>query len=147
MVGTPGGPYNPSEASHQALRAIRRALDRHPAVTTVQGFPHDGYSTNVIGEIATNQFDIDGESATLTVSWFAGETPDAKPHFSFHYSDGVEDFGWHHEPNPHVDGWGHYQERPDSNTDYTYEAHSFTSQEPARVVWEVMELLTAALSE
>ncbi|GAA0475281.1 hypothetical protein GCM10008985_34590 [Halococcus dombrowskii] len=82
----------------------------------------------------------------MTVRWFAGETPAARPEFSFHYQDetGI-DFGWHHEPNPHVEGWGHFQERQNSKTEYTYEPQTFSSTNPTRVVWEVLSLLAAKI--
>ncbi|WP_273838001.1 hypothetical protein [Halococcus sp. PRR34] len=86
------------------------------------------------------------DDATLTVRWFAGETTDAYPEFSFHYSDDTgRDFGWHHEPNPHVEGWGHFQERNNSEVEYAYESHTFSSKNPTRVVWEVMSLLPSRI--
>ncbi|EMA52014.1 hypothetical protein [Halococcus salifodinae] len=86
------------------------------------------------------------DDAILTVRWFAGETPETHPEFSFHYHDGTgTDFGWHHEPNPHVEGWGHFQERNDSQTEYAYESYTFSSMNPTRVVWEVMSLLASKM--
>lgn len=87
----------------------------------------------------------DGDEATLTVRWFAGDAPDARPDFSFHFSDTRRDIGWHHEPNPHVDGWGHFQTRSDGESADTYEPYSYASTNPTRVVWEVLELLTDRL--
>jgi len=136
--------YDPGQASHRALRGIRQELDRHPAVETVSGFPAGAY-TQVVADLATQRLGIDAEEATLTVRWFAGETPDARPEFSFHYSDGRQDLGWHHEPNPHVDGCGHFQQRSTGESAYTYEPYSFASTNPTRVVWEVMDRLTDAV--
>lgn len=133
--------YGPGQASHRALRGIRRELDRHPAVETVQGFP-SGEHTQVVAQLVPGRLGTDVEEATLTVRWFAGETPEARPEFSFHYSDSRQDLGWHHEPNPHVDDWAHFQQRSTSEPAYTYGSHSFASTNPSRVVWEVMELLT-----
>ena len=79
--------YNSSEASHRALRTIQQALERHPIVTAVQGFP-DGNFTEIRADLAVERWGIERGSAALTVHWFAGETPDACPEFEFHYSDG-----------------------------------------------------------
>lgn len=136
--------YDPAEASHQALRGIQRELERHPAVGTVQGFPA-GEFTQLVAQLSTTVLDCSASEATLTVRWFAGETPDSPPEFSFHYSDSARDFGWHHEPNPHVDGWSHFQERTRADTEYTYESHAFVAENPTRLVWEVMATLTDKL--
>jgi len=133
--------YDPVAASHRALRGIRRELTRHPAVSVAQGFPTEEHA-RVVAHLSASHLTVGADEPTLTVRWFAGETPDARPEFSFHYSDdtGV-DFGWHHEPNPYVSGWGHYQERPSPDAPYTYEPHTFSSTNPTRVVWEVLSLL------
>lgn len=136
--------YDPAEASHRALRGIRRELERHPTVATVRGFPSGEY-VRVVAQLATDRLGIDANDATLTVRWFAGETPDARPEFSFHYSDDIGDFGWHHEPNPHVEGWGHFQERTGPGVEYSYDSHTFSSKNPTRVVWEVTSLLSTKL--
>lgn len=137
------GSYNPAETSHRALCGIQRELERHPAVTTVRGFPSGEY-TRVIARIAIERLDIDVDDATLTVSWFAGETSDSRPEFSFHYSNSTGDFGWHHHPQEHVE-WGHFQERSRSETAYSYEPYAFSAENPTRVVWEVVSHLTSRL--
>ena len=136
--------YSSSEASHRALRAIRRALERHPVVTAVQGFP-DGNFTEIRADLAVERWGIEHGSATLTVHWLAGETPDACPEFEFHYSDGETDFGWHHHEQEHVDGRGHFQERT-GNAGYTYESHTFQARNPAQLSWEIMSTLSSKLS-
>jgi len=141
-MGGDDGSYDPAAASHRALRGIQRELERHPLVATARGFP-SGEFTQVVAQLAAGRPEFD--EATLTVRWFAGETPDARPVFSVHYSDGTADFGWHHEPNPHVDGWGHFQGRTDDGAAYAYEPHAFSSTNPTRVVWEVLSLLSAEL--
>ena len=138
------GGYDSAEASHRALRGIQRELDRHPVVEAVQGFP-DGEFTRLVARLSTTALDCSSGEATLTVRWFAGETPESPPEFSFHYSDSARDFGWHHEPNPHVDGWGHFQERTDADDDYKYEPHTFVTENPTRLVWELMAILTKRL--
>ncbi len=129
--------YSPGEASHRALRAIQRELERHPVVVSTQGFP-SGQFTEIVAEIATDRLEIDTEEATLTARWFAGERRDDRSEFVFHFSYDDGDCGWHHEPNPHVDGWGHFQERS-SGKEYSYEPYEFGSTTPSRVVWEVLE--------
>ena len=136
--------YNSSEASHRALRTIRQALERHPVVTAVQGFP-DGNFTEMRADLAVERWGIERESATLTVHWFAEKTPDACSEFEFHYSDGETDFGWHHHEQGHVDGRGHLQERTD-DAGYTYEPRTFQAQNPAQLSWEIISLLSAKLS-
>lgn len=143
-MGGDDSSYDPADASHRALRGIQRELERHPAVATVRGFPSGEY-TQVVAHVATARFGIDADDATLTVRWFAGETPGARPEFSFHYSDGTGEVGWHHEPNPHVDGWGHVQERAAPEAEYSYDPHTFASKNPTRVVWEAMSLLSSRL--
>jgi hypothetical protein len=143
-MGSGDSPYDAAEASHRALHSIQRELERHPTISTIRGFP-SGQFTQVVAAVATDRLDTDSTDGTLTVRWFAGRTPDSDPEFSFHYSDENGDFGWHHEPNPHVDGWGHFQERAGSATAYDYEPYSFSSHNPARVVWEVLSRLVAHL--
>ena len=138
------GSYDPGEASHQALRGVQRELERHPGVETVRGFPA-GEFTRLVAQLSTTRLDTAGSDPTLTVRWFAGDTPDSDPEFSFHYSDSRGDFGWHHEPNPHVDGWGHFQERTGTETAYSYEPHTFTAENPTRLVWEIMAAVAAKL--
>ena len=136
--------YDAAEASHRALRGIQRELERHPTISTVRGFPSGEY-TQVVAEVAIDRLDTDVTEGTLTVRWFAGGTPDDRPTFSFHYSDENGDFGWHHEPNLHVDAWGHFQERVNPAASYDYEPYTFSSVNPTRVVWEVMSALVSRL--
>ena len=137
--------YDSAEASHRALRGIRRELERHPAVSSAQGFPPDVHN-HVVADVEPNRLGRNVDDATLTVRWFAGEKPDARPEFSFHYHDTTgSEFGWHHEPNPHVEGWGHFQKRSNSETEYVYEPYTFSSMNPTRVVWEVLSLLASRL--
>lgn len=138
-----GSSYDSAEASQQALRGIKRALGRHPVVGTIRGFP-EGEFTQIVAALATDRIAIDVEEATLTVSWFAGDTAASRPEFSFHYSDPTGDFGWHHHPQDHVDEWGHFQERAAGERTYAYEPHTFSSTNPTRVTWEVMARLTTA---
>ena len=135
--------YNSSEASHRALRAIQQELQRHPIVTAVQGFP-DGKFTELRADLEVKRWEMERDNATVTVHWYAGETPDARPEFEFHYSDEATDFGWHHHEQEHVDGWGHFQERT-NDSGYAYEPQTFHTQSPAQLTWEVMSLLSSKL--
>ncbi len=144
MPGSPSS-YDPAETSHQALRGIKQELSRNPIVTTVQGFP-SGQFTQVVAELDVTRWGVDREDATLTVRWFAGDTPDSKPEFSFHYGDTHTDFGWHHHEQNHVDGWGHFQKRTDSG-EYEYTTQRYPSYTPRRLVWEVLDWLSTELQE
>lgn len=137
------GSYDPADASHRALRAIRRELERHPVVTTVRGFPA-GEFTRLIAKVDLNRWGVSRENSTLTIRWFAGETPEARPEFSFHYSDERTDFGWHHHDQDHVDGRGHFQRRTD-DARYVYESYVFPSENPAQLTWEIMTDLASRL--
>lgn len=144
-MGGEGDPYDSREASHGALRSIQQELERHPAVTEVRSFP-SGAFTEVVAEVAVERWKIGRDRATLTVRWFAGETSESEPEFSFHYSDEETDFGWYHEPNPHVDGWGHFQERSEADEkDYSYKPFIFPSENPSRLVWEIMSHVSTRL--
>lgn len=142
MTGSPGS-YDPAEASHRALRAIQQELERHPIVTAVHGFPA-GEFAQLVAQLEPERWGTDRDDATLTVRWFAGETPNARPEFSFHYSDGQTDFGWHYHEQEHVGGWGHFQEQT-GNSGYAYDAPEFPSQNPAQLTWEVMSHLASKL--
>ena len=135
MSPTPNS-YNSAEASHRALRAIQKKLERHPIVTEVRGFP-SGEFTQLVARLEPRRWGTNRESATLTVRWFAGETSDTRPEFSFHYSDSEADFGWHHHEQPNADCWGHFQERT-SDSEYAYVSHQFPSPNPGQLTWEIM---------
>lgn len=143
-MSEPPGSYDPAAVSHRALRAIQQELERHPIVTTVQGFPA-GEFTQLVAHVDPERWEIDRESATLTIRWFAGETPDARPEFSFHYSDEQTDFRWHHHEQDHVDEWGHFQTQSTASG-YAYESHSFPSENPAQLTWEIMSDLASKLT-
>lgn len=141
------GGYDPGRASHAALLEIRRTLRRHPAVVEAVADPPASF-IRVRAELHPRLLGGSSEAGTLTVRWYAGDSPETRPEFVFHYSDvSGFDCGWHHEPNPHVEGWGHYQEREREDGAYTYESVTFGSDIPVRVCWEVLERLAARLSD
>ena len=130
-----GGGYDPGQASHAALLEIRRTLRRHPAVLDAYADPPAQF-TQVQADVDPRVLGGTSESGSLTVRWYAGMSAEASPEFVFHYSDESGfDRGWHHEPNPHVDGRSHYQERGDSDDDYSYEPVTFGSEVLVRVCW------------
>jgi hypothetical protein len=136
-----GGGYNPGQASHAALLEIRRTLRQHPAVLDAYADPPAQF-TQVRTDLDPRVLGGTSESGSLTVRWYEGQSAEEPPEFVFHYSDESGfDCGWHHEPNPHVDGWGHYQERESPDEEYSYESVTFGSEIPVRVCWEVMERL------
>jgi len=145
MVAFDGG-YEPGRASHTVLLELRRTVARHPAVQHASGDP-PGQFTRVVATLAPTHLGSEAAEATLTIRWYAGESVDAPPEFAVHYSDssGV-DCGWHHEPNPHVDSWAHYQERSATGEDYEYESISFNSLQPVPVLREILARLEERLS-
>jgi hypothetical protein len=105
---------------HRILRELRRELERHPAM-----------------------LGVDAESATLQATWWPAS---ADPEYAFHYSDDTEfDCGWHREPNPHVEGKLHYQERSLADEPYRYESVLFPAGTPPRVLWTVLDRLADRL--
>lgn len=125
---------------HWILREIRSELERHPIVTATQGHPSSTF-VEIRATLAPERWGRNAEDSTLRVTW----QPIDPLEFSFHYSDAAFDCGWHHEPNPHVEGSAHYQERSDG--DYEYEAVTFEGETPTELVWEVMERLRRRLQD
>lgn len=130
------GAHDLGRERHRVLRELRRELERHPAVQHASGTP-DGKFRELHAELDPAL--LDGERATLRVAWWPA--PD-DPEFAFHYSDSTGfDCGWHREPNPHVDGKTHYQERDAPTEDYEYEPVTFTGEAPTRILWSVLDRL------
>ncbi|MFA1611730.1 hypothetical protein [Halobellus rubicundus] len=139
------GGYDPGAASHTVLLELRRTVEGHPAVRHARGDPPDQF-THVEAAIDPSALGSDVDEGTLAIRWYAGETVDARPEFAFHYSDASGfDCGWHHEPNPHVDGWAHYQERSTDEEAYDYEAISFGGLHPVPLCWEILDRLETRL--
>lgn len=124
---------------HRILRELQRELERHPAVQRVRGSPDSKYR-ELRATINPAVLGIEADEATLRVTWWPA--PD-DPEYAFHYSDDSGfDCGWHREPNPHVDGKLHYQERPSPGAPYEYESISFAAGTPPRILWTVLDRLT-----
>jgi len=141
------GGYDPGEASQTILFELRRTVVRHPAVQHASSEP-PGQFIRVVATLDPAALGSDADEGTLTIRWYAGETADAEPEFAVHYSDSTEfDCGWHHEPNPHVEGWAHYQERSTADDDYEYEAVEFGSLQPVPLIWAILNRLEARLTD
>lgn len=147
---------------HRILRELRGELARHPAVRSVEGEPSDRYR-ELRARLDPSRFGRSTEAASLRVTWVPNPSPGPEAsarandtwmrtpiqaYYTFHYSesDGV-DCGFHCEPNPHVDGLLHYQERDDTNDDYTYESVSFAARSVSGLLWEMMDALANRLGE
>lgn len=139
------GGYDAGETSHAVLLELRRTIGRHPGITDARGHPQSLF-TRLRAAVDPAAFGGASEAGVLTVRWFAGESEESPPEFAVHYSDESGfDCGWHHEPNPHVEGWAHYQVRESERDPYEYERISFESVEPVRVLWEVLDRLEDVL--
>jgi hypothetical protein len=140
-IGWPDGGTSFSNDRHRILREVIEALRRHPVVIDVHGYPPSTF-TEVRATLASNRWDHHTESATLRVTW----QPIEPPEFVFHYSEDGFDCGWHYEPNPHVDGYAHYQEQ-DGKSAYRHESISFDGETAPELVWEVIERLKQRLAD
>ncbi|WP_458190349.1 hypothetical protein [Haladaptatus sp. NG-WS-4] len=157
-----GGSPNPDEAAekrHRILRALREQLDHHPAITNAHGIP-DGYYAEVQADVDPRYFGRSANDATLRVTWHPNPTfpprtgledrerTSLTANFAFHYSESSGfDCGWHLEPNPHVSGHLHFQERESSDEDYVYDEFTLTATSVVGVLWEVLDALEARLRE
>ena len=137
-VSTDGSGRFPGDR-HRILREVSRELKRHPIVVGVRGDPPSTFAA-VRATLAPERWGRAVEAATLRVTWH----PLDPPEFVFHYSEDAFDCGWHHEPNPHVEGWAHYQERTASG-DYSYEPIAFEGETATELVWEIMDRLRTRL--
>lgn len=127
---------------HRILRELRHQVRRHPAVEEVSGIP-DGKFRELRATLDPSAFGRNAESASFRISWWPAPED---PEFAFHYSESTGfDCGWHREPNPHVDGKTHYQERNGPNEDYEYEAVSLPMRTPPRLLWTILDLLADRL--
>ncbi|WP_266080686.1 hypothetical protein [Haladaptatus caseinilyticus] len=157
-----GGSHNPDESAekrHRILRALREQLDHHPAIANAHGIP-DGYYAEVRTDIDPRYFGHDADTATFRVTWHPNPTfpprtslEDRKrtsltANFAFHYSESSGfDCGWHLEPNPHVSGHLHSQERESPDENYVYDEFTLTATSVVGVLWEVLDALEARLRE
>lgn len=154
------GGADPGRTRHRMLREVRGELARHPAVRSVEGDPPDGYR-ELRATLDPSWFGRAVETASLRMTWLPDPSPgpeasdrvnDAwertplRAYDTLHYSepDGF-DCGFHGEPNPHVDGLLHYQERDD--TDDAYESVSLDARSVSGLLWEIMDALADRLGD
>ena len=147
---------------HRILRELRSELARHPAVQSVEGGPPDTYRELRV-TLDPSWFGRPAETASLRVTWIPNQSPgpDAsdretgawtrtpiRAYYTLHYSepDGL-DCGFHCEPNLHVDGLLHYQERDDTTEEYTYVPVSFDGRSVTGLLWEMMDALADRLGD
>ncbi len=151
------GGSDPGRDRHRILREIRGELARHPAIRSIEGEPPDEYG-KLQATLDSSWFGRPAETASLRVTWIPDPSPspeasgrvnDAwmrtliRAYYTLHYSepDGL-DCGFHCEPNAHVDGLLHYQERHDADSTYTYEPVSFGARSVSGLLWELMDALS-----
>ncbi len=146
---------------HRILRELRGELARHPAVLTVAGEPPSKYR-ELQATLDPSWFGRTGATASLRLTWIPDPSPgpedsdrtsDAwtrtpiRAYYTVHYSEPSGfDCGFHCEPNPHIDGLLHYQERDDVDDRYTYEPASFDARSVSGLLWEMMDALADRLT-
>ncbi|MGB9964084.1 hypothetical protein [Halobacterium sp. CBA1126] len=145
------------EKRHRILRSLREELERHPAISAAWGSP-DGQYAALAADVDPAQFGRDSDSASLRVTW--QPNPQLPPgtslddrrrtaltsNFKIHYSESSGfDCGVHLEPNPHVDGHLHYQERAAPSDEYDYDDVSLAATAPVGVLWEALERIADRL--
>lgn len=144
---------------HRVLSELRGELARHPAVASVEGQPPDEYR-ELRATVDPSWFGRAAATASLRVTWLPNPTlgPEAtdrasddwqrtsiRAYFTLHYSEPEGfDCGFHCEPNPHVDGLLHYQERVDGGG-YDYEPVEIGARSAAGLVWELLDGLADQL--
>ncbi len=156
---TRGGATAPGAERHQILRALREQVIKHPAITAARGHPEAEYS-EVDAELDPAYFGRTADSATLRITWYP--IPDAEADsvlpdhprtnfqatFKFHYSESTGyDCGFHNEPNSHVEGWFHFQDRPSPNISYDYERAELAARTPVSALWELLDKLEERLRD
>lgn len=111
-------------------------------------------------EIDTSYIGREAACATVRMTWQLDPTfpPGAgiegrertslTANFAFQYSESSGfDWGWHLEPNPHVSGHLHYQERDAPDGEYSCREFTLTATSAVGVLWEVLDALDARLRE
>lgn len=157
-----GGTDELVEARHRIHRTLRQAMERHPAIVEARGVP-DGRYAEVEAIVDPSYFDRDAADATIRVSWQPDVAESRQPadeggsgqqrteiaaNFVFHYSDtDGHECGVHCEPNPHVDGLLHVQERTTLDGEYFYEPFTLDASSPVGVLWEVLAAFETRLRD
>jgi len=145
--GPPG--ESPAERRHRTLTERKRTVVRHPAVDTATGVRTDrGRFRELDVAFDTLILGVDAEEAGLRIEWRPRPDPAEQAYFVFHYHDSTgRDFGWHREPNPHVPGLLHYQERETPEDEYEYRPASFDVDSPVELLWTALGRIEGRLSD
>jgi len=145
--GPPG--ESAAERRHRTLTELKRTVRHHPAVDRATGAQgEDGRFREP--EVAFDPLilDIDADRAALRIEWRPRPDPTEPAYFVFHYHDSTgRDFGWHREPNPHVDGLEHYQEHDSPDQEYNYEPARFDSDSPVDLLWKILGRMEERVSK
>ena len=154
------GGTNSGRNRHRILRELRGELVRHPAVRFVEGDPPTEYR-ELRAALNPSWFGRPTATGSLRVTWLPDPTPGLeasdrandtwmrtpiRAYYTLHYSESTGlDCGFHCEPNPHVDGLLHYQQRENANEAYTYEPVSFGARSVTGLLWEMMDALATRI--
>lgn len=156
----PSSGSDPGAERHRILRQLRQQLEQHPAIESAWGEP-DGAYAEVAATVSPAYFRRDAETATLRLVWYPSPTvaeSDSRPDpanpttagprthfeamFKLHYSESSGyDCGFHNEPNPHAEGWFHFQERSTPDAKYEYSPATLDARTPVGALWELLDLL------
>lgn len=139
LADGPGG-ESPAEIRHRTLTELKRTVRQHPAVDGAAGVDAgDGRFRELEISFDPHILGVDTESARLRIEWRPRPDPSEPAYFVFHYYDSTgRDFGWHREPNSHVDRLEHFQERDSPDTAYDYEPAYFESKSPVDLCWDIL---------
>jgi hypothetical protein len=127
------------DRAHQQLHSN---LKKVPGIEQVR-FEESGTGVEyqIGADVNTDVFasgEIPSDEASLKVNWWP--QADKEAWFEFHYWDGTGyDCGWHREPNDHVDGLAHFQERESAGNDYEYEPFSVGQDVPVGILWTIAD--------
>jgi len=82
---------------------------------------------------------IDADGAYVQINWWPQAGENGEDWYQIHYTDSTGfDRGWHRQPNEHVDGLDHYQERSASDVEYEYEPVIIDAENPVGILWEIV---------
>jgi len=131
---------SPAEIRHRTLTELKQTVRHHPAVDVAVGVEAaDGRFRELEITFDPRILDVDANKASLRIEWRPRPDSNESAYFVFHYYDSTgRDFGWHREPNPHVDRLEHLQERESPDAEYEYETAYFKSQSPVDLCWDIL---------
>lgn len=139
---------SPAERRHRTLSELKRTVRHHPAVTVVTGTQgDDGRFRDLEVTFDPLMLGVDADHAALRIEWRPRPAPTEPAHFAFHYHDTTgRDFGWHREPNPHVDGLEQYQERAGAEQEYDDQSVDVDPNSPVDLLWTILGWIEERLS-